>query len=302
VRCCEGRGTRRLPLKAGARCRVGCRETGGGRAPRSGDSPPTEWGRSVQRRPVARTRPQPGRACRERPSERAGVQPAGHTRPGGLAGLRPSRAVERPAEQGAHGRHPAARERRGEGARSRRARAVTGPQRGPPGTGVAAAGVVRVREGSPLPRSGKGDPMGAGASREHLPRCASTGGMSRRVRARSRPLPRSSGKVGRGPQGPGSPGGRCALRGRSGVPGPGGLRWRGGCGAAARGRSKPSDGPSDRQERGPAPAGGTGTGLHERAAMSRPGGNHGERVLGTLARASARVLSVFGCWAGEQAA
>jgi hypothetical protein len=278
------------------------RNGGGGRAPRSGDSPPRSGaGASSGGRWPA---PGPGRVgpAASGPASGRASSPRATPAPAGWPVFaRPGRwSVQR--NRGAHGRHPAARERWGEGARSRRARAVTGPQRGPPGTGVAAAGVVRVHEGSPLPRGGKGDPMGAGASREHLPRCASTGGMSRRVRARSRPLPRSSGKVGRGPQGPRSPGGRCALRGRSGVPGPGGLRRRGGCGAAARGRSKPSDGPSDRQERGPAPAGGTGTGLHERAAISRPGGNHGERVPGTLARASARVLSVFGCWAGEQTA
>jgi hypothetical protein len=108
---------------------------------------------------------------RERPSERAGVQPEDAGRPSGCVPLRPCRAVKRPAEQ----RQPRwAFSRRGGRDKSPR------PDRARHANRHRPIGVPCVRPESPaswkvsrLPRCGNGEPTGGVAERRHLPGRAS---------------------------------------------------------------------------------------------------------------------------------
>ena len=272
---------------------------------------PPDWGggapRAAPRRPAreptqASETPHPapaGSGPGERPSSPEGVQPGGPHPPRRVGPLRPSRAAERPAEQAADGRRPADRERGQRGARPRGARPVTGAARRGPCPRPGSAGLSR---GADFRGGGIGRRSGAGVSRAHLPGARAPGNGAANT-ARPKGLPPRGREPERGPGRHRSPGRARRFSPARGLGSPRG--WRGAWRRVRRGGGgpcKPSDGPSDRPERGPPPGGATGTGLHERAGMSRPGGNHGERVGNGPARASARVLGVFESRAGEQAA
>ena len=145
---------------------------------------PPDWGggapRAAPRRPAreptqASETPHPapaGSGPGERPSSPEGVQPGGPHPPRRVGPLRPSRAAERPAEQAAHGRRPADRERGQHRARPRGARPVTGAARRGPCPRPGSAGLSR---GADFRGGGIGRRSGAGVSRAHLPGGASPG-------------------------------------------------------------------------------------------------------------------------------
>lgn len=177
----------------------------------------------------ARSRPQPGRVGASGLASPRASSPRPHP-PRRVGLLRPFRAVERPAEHGADGRHSADREHGKRGPGRGGARPVTGLVRSP-GSGLARDRVPPFLRGERLPRSGMSDATGVGASRGHLPSARALGNEGASQGPLEVSLARGRGEryLGEGPSRQGSPTGD-ALPGRALK-----LEWgvqRSGCGRA----------------------------------------------------------------------